>query len=402
MRVILNPEGAFGPRTGVGHYLVELLRCLRAESPADRFDTYPPLCIAWLRRRHGMEYEPADGAPPSPSDTAPVPPPWPLRVLRKYTVSAWRRLRKEVRERWFESRYLGGRYDLYHEPTFIPLPTPLPTVATVHDLSVLRHPRWHPRDRVAYFEKHFDAGLRRCAHILTVSEWTRKELIDVLGLPPGRVTAVANGVRPGLRPLPAAQVAAGRRALGLPGSYLLHVGTLEPRKNLLMLLRAYCALPASLRQRCPLVLAGGWGWNAGALADLYHTEARHKGVVHLGYLPEAHLAAAYCGARALASPSWYEGFGLPPVEMLACGGAVLASDIGPHREALSGQACLLDPRDEAGWRAALARAIADDGWRDGLRLGAARKAAPYTWDAAARRVLHVYHHVAGHGQRLAA
>src|SRR5207302_7892566 len=126
---------------------------------------------------------------------------------------------------------------------------------------------------------------------------------------------------------------------------------------LLVLLRAYCALPERLRLRWPLVLVGGWGWNTGELAAYLHQQARPRGVIHLGYVAEEHLAAVYNGARALVYPSLYEGFGLPPVEMMACGGAVLASTAGALVETVGSRAHLIDPHDIVGWRASMARVV---------------------------------------------
>src|SRR5262249_27233627 len=207
----------------------------------------------------------------------------------------------------------------------IPLAFDCPTVATVCDLSVLLHPEWHPADRVASFERHFPRTVARCAHLLAISESGRQDILRTLGVPPEKVTRTYMGIRPGLGPLPREEVTRVLRRLGYPEPSLTSLGTTEPRKNVLLLLKAYCALPPALRERWPLVLVGGWGWNAGAVAEYLHDEARHRGVIHLGYLADEHLPAVYSGARALAYPSLYEGFGLPPLEMLACGGAVLAS-----------------------------------------------------------------------------
>src|SRR5207302_4554300 len=142
------------------------------------------------------------------------------------------------------------------------------------------------------------------------------------GIPPSRITRTYMGVRPWLRPMTPAEVTPVLQRLGLPPRYLLYLGTIEPRKNVRTLLHAYCDLPAALRESCPLVLAGGWGWKAEEVAAFFHDEARHKGVLRLGYVAEEDLGALYNGARALVFPSLYEGFGLPPMEMLACGGAV--------------------------------------------------------------------------------
>src|SRR5262249_36572360 len=155
-----------------------------------------------------------------------------------------------------------------------------------------------------------------------------------------------------------------------PERYLLYLGTLEPRKNVLTLLRAYCSLPGGLRRRYPLLLVGGWGWNAADVAAYLHETARHRGVLHLGYLADKYLPAVYNGARALAFRWLYEGFGLPPVEMLACGGAVLASTAGAVVETAGAQAHCIEPHDLDGWRRALWRVLTDDDWWQGLRAGA--------------------------------
>jgi alpha-1,3-rhamnosyl/mannosyltransferase len=156
-------------------------------------------------------------------------------------------------------------------------------------------------------------------------------------------------------------------------------------------------LPDAVRERYPLVLVGGWGWNTAELAAYYDGEARHRGVRCVGYVADAQLPLLYNGARALLFPSFYEGYGLPPVEMLACGGAVIASTAGAIAELVGGRGCLIDPRDEDGWRAALLRVTADEDWRDQLRRGAVEAARPYTWARCAADTLAVYRRVVGPG-----
>jgi alpha-1,3-rhamnosyl/mannosyltransferase len=198
------------------------------------------------------------------------------------------------------------------------------------------------------------------------------------------------GIRRGLGPLPASQVAPILARLGLPSQYLLYLGTIEPRKNLLRLLKAYCALPQELRSHWPLLLVGGWGWNTADIADYFHNEARHRGVIHLGYVKDRYLGAVYNGARALVYPSLYEGFGLPPLEMMACGGAVIASTAGALAETVGAKAHLVEPEDLDGWKDALTRAIKDEDWCRSLRQGAPDVARPYTWDRCAAQTLAIY------------
>src|SRR5262249_25037407 len=226
-----------------------------------------------------------------------------------------------------------------------------------------------PAGRVAMFEKHFRRRLRRCRHVVTDSECVREEVVRELGLAPERVTAIPLGVRSDLRSLAPNECGPVLRRLDLAPGFLLHVGTIEPRKNILTLLRAYCALPGALRDRVPLVLAGGWGWEHGEVASYFNDFARHRNVRMIGFVRDEDLPAVYSAARALVFPTHYEGFGLPPLEMMACGGAVLASTAEAVREVVGDCGFQIDPGDETGWHAAIARVITDDDWCSELRRG---------------------------------
>lgn len=392
MRVVLNQSVTLGARTGIGHYTAELLRCLN-EAMAGSVTAFPQ---GWVCRaaRASIKARAALGRTTGSASLASARPTVRARLQR----CAWNLMRRWGRAALAQSLRLHcalHKYQLYHEPNFIPLPCDLPTVATIHDLSVLRNPAWHPADRVAYFERYFQRGLAQCQHFLAISEFGRQEIIRTLGIPPERVTRTYMGTRPGLGPLPRAVVAATLRQLGLPANYLLYLGTLEPRKNALTLLRAYCGLPARLRERWPLILVGGLGWGAADVACYLHDEARHRGVKHLGYVDDRHVPALYNGARALLYPTYYEGFGLPPVEMLACGGAVLASTAGAVAETVGGQAQLIDPDDTDGWRDAMQRVVTDDDWWQSLRHGAEEAARPFTWEQCAADTLGAYRKVCG-------
>jgi alpha-1,3-rhamnosyl/mannosyltransferase len=379
MRVAINQLTALGAKTGIGNYTAELLRGLRIVAPGDSFEAFPP---RWWGSLSGLGRSLRGGG----------------RGSRAGWKSAFLSPLRKLSERALGG-YLGmarclSAIDLYHEPDHVPLASSLPTVATVHDLSVLVHPEWHPADRVARFERCFARGLQQCRHLLAVSEFTRQELMRVLNVPADKITCTPNGVRSDLRPLTADELASARRRLGLPERFLLFVGTIEPRKNLLMLLRAYCDLPASVRDGCPLVLAGGWGWNAAEFRAYFESEAIHRGVVHRNYVPDEDMAALYSGARALVFPSLYEGFGLPPLEMMACGGAVLASTARAIVDVVGDRAHLIEPADIDGWRDAMQRIIRDDEWLTELRTGVLERASAFTWERCARQTLEVYRQVA--------
>ena len=396
MRVLVNGLSALGARTGIGHYTAQLLRCLQDQAPHDVFESFPGpwgqkrrALVQRLRARLLTDFKAAPAGQELVSSR---------RGWRAWCVGRARALARKWLASELQSRGRRGGFDLYHEPNNIALPTDLPTVVTVHDLSVLLHPQWHPSYRVADYESHFHKSLAHCRHFLAVSEFTRQELIQKIGLRPEQVTRTYNGVRPGLGMMPEAAVRTTLQHLGLPPRYLLYLGTIEPRKNVLMLLRAYVKLPPEVRESFPLVLAGGWGWNSADVAAFLHDEARHRGVIYSGYLPEEHLPAVLNGARALIYPSFYEGFGLPPVEMMACGGAVLCSTAGALVETVGARAHLLDPLDENGWREALRRVAVDDDWHSELRRGAVDAVRHFTWERCAADTLAVYRAMVGRGE----
>ena len=386
MRVLINGLAAAGARTGVGHYTAELARALpETASVGDQAVCFQP---DWARQlKHGWAWLRGWLAPARATQVVAGPPRVTLKSRLLDTA-------KQVGLRFYRQRFAAmarSGFDLYHEPNFIPLPCDLPTVTTVLDLSVLLHPQWHPADRVRDFERRFAPALRQCVHVLTIADFGRREVIDSLGIPAERVSRAYMGVRHGFAPLPADQVAAQVAALGLPPRYLLHVGTIEPRKNLLTLMRAYADLPAVVRERCPLVLVGGWGWNSAEVHEFLQSTGCERHIVHMGYLPEHTLPAVYNAARALVFPTHYEGFGMPVIEMFACGGAVLASTAGAVAEVANGVAHLIDPADEGGWRDAMQRIILDDDWHARLCIGGPAIARRFTWEACARDTWQAYH-----------
>lgn len=383
MRVVLNGLAALKPKTGVGHHVADLFDALAAD-PADQFTLYPGQFLGNAAKT--LRRSKAGGGPPAPSHPRPVRE-WLARTVKSAAVAASRL--------HFAGFTRAFRFDLYHEPNFVPFPSRLPTVITVHDLSVLKYPQWHPADRVKQHQRHFLRGLGKAQHVIVVSEAVRQELIDELNCPPHCVTAVHNGVSPQYRPQSAEEVARVRRAYDLPDQFFLCVGTIEPRKNLTAAMRAFVGLPPAVRSACPLVLVGPWGWRSDAERELFDREGLAAGVRHIGYVPAADLPAVYSAARVLVYPSHYEGFGLPPVEMLACGGAVLASTADAVREVVAGHAWFVDPDDVGGWKDALHRAATEGEFLDRLRSNGAKLAAKYTWERAAAETRRVYAKVLG-------
>lgn len=391
LRVALHQTPALRTKTGIGHYVAELRDALQTLGGDVEVRGLPSGVIASACQWAAPLIASSKTVPSGPRSR-------PNSYLRNRLRAALSVGAATAQRAYFwnvQRQLTRENFDVYHEPNFRALDTDLPTVLTLHDLSVLLMPECHPRSRVESIEKHLPEALRRSSQILTLSQTVREEIIRVLGYPAERVTAAYLAVRDSLRPLPESETRKTLAALGLPPRYLLYVGTLEPRKNLLNLMRAYCQITESRRRDCPLLLVGGWGWNVAPIAEYFESHARHKGVIHLGYLAEEHLCAVYNGARALVFPSIYEGFGLPPLEMMACGGASLVSKAGVLVELFGKRCPTIDAEDVFGWSAAMERIMHDDDWLRELRKDVRSYAGTFTWRRCAEISADVYRRAAG-------
>jgi glycosyltransferase involved in cell wall biosynthesis len=266
------------------------------------------------------------------------------------------------------------------------------SVVSFMDLSFLRYPRAFNRGNRVYLTTMARAAVRRADHLLAISEHTRQDLIHLLGADPARVTVTYCGVDAAFRPLPEPEVRAYRARRELPDEFILYLGTLEPRKNVPRLLDAY----ARLRRRGPappLVIAGGRGWGHTAVDARLEALGLTDSVRFLGFVPTAELPLCYNAAGVFVYPSLYEGFGLPPLEALACGTPVVASTASSLPEALGDAALLVDPRDSVALADALDVSLNDRALRDRLRAAGPDQARRFSWRRMAEQTLAVYHGV---------
>ncbi len=389
MRVVINASTTVGNMTGVGRHTAELIRCLRMQMSPEELFEYPHRWVRRLRARWKQH------TAPGPSTSGSAGSRWRLPSPKRLAISIARPCGHTLLWLYDKAVLRASRFDLYHEPNFIPIRCGVPTVATIHDLSILRHREWHPPVRVKWFESNLPHALKQASHFFTVTEHAKREMVELLNVPAEKITCTYNGVRNDLGPKSESEFLPVLRRLNLASGYLLHVGTIEPRKNLLRLMQAYVDLPSSLREKHPLVLAGQWGWNFEAIADYYEKTAKDKGVRQLGFVADEDLPALYNGARALVFPTHYEGFGIPAVEMMGCGGAVLASTAGAVAEVVGRNAFLIQPEDTEGWRDAMRRVLTDDDWWMQLRRGTIERAGRFTWERCADKTLSVYRQLTG-------
>lgn len=289
-------------------------------------------------------------------------------------------------------RYMSNRngFSLYHETDLVPARVPeLPVVYSMYDLSLLHYAHTHPRERVLYYKCFTRRRLPQVAHVLTISEYMREEILAEFKLKPHRVTAIPLAADRNFYPRSAQQIQAVLKRLNLPSEYLLYTGTLEPRKNIQLIIKA---LPL-MHHQIPLVLAGWSGWGEKNWLTLLQSCGLQHRVHTTGYVSEEDLAGLYSGATILIYPSLYEGFGLPVLEAMASGCPVIVSNSSCLPETAGNAALYVDPHDAAGLAHQVDRLLDDEALRAAYRQKGFQRAAEFTWRQTARRTLKVFQRV---------
>lgn len=281
--------------------------------------------------------------------------------------------------------------DVLHSPDFIPpAHRRCPAVITVHDLAFLRYPETKDDEALRYYGQ-IATAVASAEGIIAVTDATRRDLAELLGVAGGRVDVVHHGVAPCFRPLDdQAALQEFRLGHGLPERFMLWVGTIEPRKNLTVLFRAMRLLPGET-----LVVAGEPGWKHQESWEMLEELEREGRAVYYGPADEEELVMLYNCAWAFVFPSIYEGFGLPPLEAMACGTPVVSASIPALREVLGGAAVWVEPDDPEGVAAGLVRLRDDEPERTRLRAEGLARAQRFRWDRAAAETMAVYRKAAG-------
>jgi glycosyltransferase involved in cell wall biosynthesis len=373
MRIGIDGIPLATPKTGIGHYTFELACELARARSGGEFDLLAPVPVA-------ARLAEAGGAGAN---------------LRASPARA----DGDLRRRWWSFglplHLREHGFALYHGTNYnVPPWAACPTVVTVHDLSLLLHPETHEARLVELARRRLPVMARAAAHVLTDSESVRAEICDVLGIEADRVTAVPLAPRRAFRPADADEIEAARSPLGVAEEFVLFVGTVEPRKNLLALVRAFDLLTRETDLRPQLVIAGQKGWLTEELYELVERSPSAARILFTGYVTDEELRALYSACRVFVYPSLYEGFGLPPLEAMSCGAPVVASRIPVIEETCGGGAArLVAPHDAEGLAGALAELLADGEARAILAARGRERAAAFTWERTARLTLEVYERV---------
>jgi glycosyltransferase involved in cell wall biosynthesis len=315
-----------------------------------------------------------------------------LRLSQRYLDILWHRLQLPV-----PVSLVTGPVDIYHSPDFVLPPTGgARSLLTVHDLAFLLQPECAEASLREYLERTVPRSVRRADFVVADSENTRNDVICLLGVPAERVAVVPGGVDPSFAPVEdACRLRALREQLGVgEAPFILALGVIEPRKNLGLLFDAYRILRDRHDLPHLLVVVGRRGWLWEDTIEHAERSPYAADIRFVGFVPDGDLPALYSAASVFAFPSLYEGFGLPPLEAMACGTPVVSSSSSSLPEVVGEAGLLIDPRDPESLASALERLLLDERLRAEYRRRGLAQAAMFTWQAAARTLLGVYERLA--------
>ena len=371
MRIAINTIPLLSPLTGVGTYTYHIAKSLRAIDLINKYTYfygyYSRDLLAYYNENKKIFYQMKELA----------------KKIPAYGTSIARKL-EALRNTFFKNSF-----DLYFEPNFIPINIRSQcTVVTIFDFSFTFYPEWHPRERIKHFKKNFWKNIERADRIIVISDFIKKEGIN-LGLPEERLRTIHLGFdRETFKIYPPNDLQPIRKKYHLPEHFILFVGSIEPRKNLKNLVEAYISLDEGIRKEIKLVLAGFKGWQNREIMEML--KKVKTDILYLGYLPETELGKLYNLATVFVYPSLYEGFGLPPLEAMACGCPVIVSNVASLPEVCGDAAQYVEPSDVNSIAEGMEKVLNDGGLRQSLIAKGLKRSKRFSWEQSAKGHLEVF------------
>lgn len=371
VQIIFNASILRAQQTGIGNYVAELTTALRDDESLQMFFFDGTACNTQLSRgQSGRELR--------------------LNSVLRNIPGAYA-LRRYREQRCFDRAVQQSRPALYHDPSLWPLQFDGPIVITVHDLTHIAHAWTQPAARIREIEKHLPAALQRAQRVLVDSCFIASELQRHYHVPLAKIVVAPLAAAAHFEPRRETQVISTFKKFALNyRRYFLFIGTLEPRKNLLLALRAHAQLPQTLRRYFPLVVIGGDGWLSRDTERELALAVTGGYARKLGYIDNDELADILAGAKLFVFPSLYEGFGIPVLEAMASGVPVVCSDAACLPEVAANAARYFDPKDEVGLAQLLLQLSEDEGERNRLIAAGLERAQLFSWKKCAEITVGAY------------
>jgi len=374
MKIGIDVTSAVTQGGGIGRYTRELAQALIAADGDNEYHFF-------------SAKQPAHLPVPEPIPTAANAFYHPAPLDERWLYRLWYRLRLPLPVQW-----VTGQLDLFHSPDFVlpPVSGNIPTLLTVHDLSFIHFPHVFPARLVAYLNQVVPWSINRASHILADSQATKDDLIHIWRISADKITVLYSGVNETFQPVTEkTRLTAVRRKYNLGDApYILSVGTVQPRKNYQMLIRAFQPVAANYPHN--LVIAGGKGWLYDEMLAEVEKQNLNGRVHFIGFVDDADLPTLYSAATLFALPSLYEGFGLPLLEAMACGVPVLTSNVSSLPEVVGETAVQLPPAQENVWTQAMLNLLTDPALRTRMIASGYRQARHFSWDKSAQQLLQIY------------
>jgi glycosyltransferase involved in cell wall biosynthesis len=366
-KVVIDTIPLLSPSTGIGRYVYELCTKLTQHSQYELTYFYGYYSTQLLE-------------PEAESRSK----------LIKSILSRSAMIKKTVR--WFSfqaAKFSRQKFDLYYQPNFIANKSIRAdkVITAIHDFSFMLYKEFHPKERVEHFDKYFEKSVKNSDHLICFSEFTKNEICNYLDVPEERVSVIYHGIQEEIFYQKTNVVT----TLNLPSKFILSVGSIEPRKNLIGLLQAYDLLSEDLKREYKLVLLGFKGWNNKDIMKLINKNS--DSIVYLGYVSNEELANAYNLASLFVFPSFYEGFGFPPLESMACGTPVVASNVSSIPEVCSDAAEYFEPDNIENIGNVIETVLSNKELYATMVEKGLSRAKEFTWDRSIQQHLHTFDRV---------
>jgi len=372
VKILLDAFPLNAPKSGVGYYTYHLLKALsNIYQNEDEFIYF-----------YGRRFSKNIIERPATVDAA----------TRKTLKALFRnpyRITQPIKELIFKFGAKKINPDIYHDTNYVLLPYSGRQVVTVFDMSIKRFPETHPAGRVKFFNEYFDKRIPNADHILSISEFTKNELIEIMGISPDKITVTPLAQPESFYRPSISQIKKFKKSHQLPENYFLYLGNIEPRKNLISLIQAFKNF-SNTNHNVKLILAGSQTWLSEPVIQEIKNHNLEKSVLLPGYVNENDLPLWYASALAFVYPSKYEGFGLPVIEAMATGTPVITSNVSSLPEVAGNAAILIPPDDIDGWANSMSAIANSSEMREKLINSGLARAATFSWEKCARMTHEVY------------